>query len=524
MDQTSRGRSVGATSWRGRACAAATMMTLMTIAGCGGGRSGATTPVAAGGTTLPALLATVPDDAGVVLHVPPGLVELFASVDGAFATDELRGSLREMKAEGGIARVLAAVGEEATAEGGKGAAAVGWRRGESEVVMWGRGSMGVLRVRLDGVALAASLARAERASGTPLPRKTWQGRPYYDLHRSDDARPTWLLGRVTDHELVLMWTGAVDRDLPVLMDDGPPARPFDGERVVATSFPGRGAEAHFGMMFDPRWVADLMAEYGDERGDERPCADAVLGLSSGLPRIHWAWARSAAATEVTMTVALDRATAARLARDVGPIPRWSPDDRQVAFGIGLPLATAIEVMLPWAERIDRIGPACGRPAGVAAPLRMVASMGPVAAIRAASMSIDPRTERGVMVVRPDDLARFWASLRQFGPLRPLPPMIGEHLSLPGMVITSDGESLLIGVGSPADEVALDRAATLPPGPRTLALMTIGEDAVATFAAEESDSDEERAQSRQFMEWVSAMDIEVGVRGDHLIVRTTFRHR
>ncbi len=497
----------------------AAVAAIAATAGCGGGRGGGPGPVGARATTRAPVMAWVPADARMVFHVPAGLDQMMpadAGGDGDGPDDDDVDGLRATSPAGPVlAAFFAAGGNDLPGM----MRAYGWRPGESEAVVWARGTMGVVRTRLDTAALRASLARAEQASGHTLPTATWRGRSYYRLYDGEGAQPTRLIGRVTDDDLVLMWTRDVERDLPALMEDRPPARGFDGAPVVDTIFPGHGDEAHFALMIDPRWPGEIAAEL-DASGAAQPCGRASLAMLARLPPIHLAWARSATTVEVAATVALEHATGARLERELTALPHWSADERQLALGFGLPLTTALDVVMPWVGELERVAGACGQPLTLAPVLGGLTGFGPLAAIRSGSMIIDVQSESGVIVVGLDDVARFWAGLRTLGPLRPQPPLVGERIRLPGAVITSDGSALLVATGDRLDERQLDRVAALPPGPRVVVAMLLGEDGLTALAREDGDD----PGAARLLGWIKAMALDASVRDDHLIVRWVFHRR
>lgn len=501
-------------------CAAAVVVA---IAGCkGGGGGGGGGPLGARATTLAPVLSTVPADAQAVFHLPAGLFALLPASAEADAREGMLEDTAELRDGDGDEPIFGALVEQMAAGPGAIGRTLGWQPGTSEVVAWGRGTTGVLRVRLDGAALRASLARAERSAKRTLAAVSWKGRAYYPLVRAKDAKEVHVAARIDDHELLLLWTRDLDRDLPLLMNDAPPSSSFDPTRVVEAMFPGRGAEAHFAMMVDPRWFTDIVAEMEsagalDDAGElGTPCGRTVLGLFGRLPAFHWAWARSATATELASTIQIGHPAAEQLTRDLSPIPRWAAKQQDLAMGIGVAPTTVLAVVEPWVERVDQAISACGGELGLTGQLRMVAKLPPLAAIRSMSITMDPVTENAVVAVRPDDVTRFWAQLRSLGPLRVQPPAIGEHVQLPGMVVTTDGDSLLVAVGE--DEGMLDRA-PVGRGPAALAMLVVGEDALAQFGREEADEDDE-----EFLRWVKGMSIELGVRDDRLVSRWVFQHR
>ena len=489
----------------------------MAIGGCGGGSAARGSLGARGGALAP-VMATVPADAGVVLHLPVGVFALMPRSMEAELRQGWSEAVADPSIESDLDAVVHAMLEDALARPGSMGGAIGWQPGTGEVVAWSRGAMGLVRVRLDGSVLRASLERAERKSGRKLATAVWRGQAYYPLHRPDGAEPH-VLARVTDREALVLLTREPERDLPLLMDDAPQARPFDPSPVVEAMFPGRGAEAHFAMMVDPGWLGDLAAAL-DETGESKtPCARAGLALLGRLPAVHTAWARSADVTEIASAIALDRGSARQIAAGLSPIPRWSDTPPGLVMGVGLAPSTALEVIGPWLRQADELAAVCGQSLGLANKLQVASSLAPLAAIRAVSVTMDPARNNGVLAVRPDDVARFWAQLRGLvSILRAQPPAIGERLRLPGAVVTSDGASLLMAMGDPLDETWLDRAPA-GDGPAALAAFVLGEDALAQLAREDPDDG-----SEQFLRWVRAAAVDLRLQGEQLVVRWVFQHR
>lgn len=488
------------------------------LVGCRGGDP-ARPSLSAQATTLAPAMATVPADARVVMHLPPGLLELVPADAEAEIRKGWADDTGELGREG-IQPVIRAVMEEMTASPGAMGRTIGWQPGTSEIVAWARGTMGLVRVRLDGAALRASLARAEARSGRKVPVAVWRGQPYYQLHTTDDARRMHLLGRVADREALLLWTPDPERDLPVLMSDAPPRAAFDPGRVVEAMFPGRADRAHFAMMFDPRWFGELATELDDEGELGKPCGRAVVALVDQLPQVHWAWADDGHALEVASSIEVGKPTADRLARDVSPIPRWGAPGPYLALGMGVGPLTVLDVITPWAAELDRTASACGERLGLAEKLGAVAGIrGLLGSIRGASFAMDPATESGVIALRPDDLTRFWAQIRSFAPLRAQPPATGERLRVPGAVLTSDGASLVGTFGDRLDEGWLDRLPRTD-GPAALVAITAGGGVLQYFAREDGDVDED---DQRILDWMKSVTVELGVQGSHLVWRWVIQH-
>ncbi|HVV85962.1 MAG TPA: hypothetical protein VHE35_23040 [Kofleriaceae bacterium] len=481
-------------------------------AGCGGGHAAAGGPLAARAPTLPPLLAMVPADAGAVIDLAPGLVELLPAAAAKDAYKGLAEDRDDEKAKGH--RLAAAFLGQLVAGDGAITRTLGWRPGQSEAVAWARGRTLVIRARVDGAALEANLERAEVESGERLERRTWHERTYVVLP-DDDGRV--VLARAGGDEAVFVWTGDPDHDVALLMDDQPAARPFDTARVVSKVFPGR-TDGHFGMMVDPSWFIELA---GDDLAKDlgADCQRAVADLLHELPPLEAAWARTDTETEIAAALQLAPGTVAKLARGLAPIPRWPVSSRYATLGFGLSAAAAIDVVTPWMGELDRIGRPCGQGFDVSAALRMVSSLPLVTQLERGVALMDPRTEAFALAMKPTDIASYWAALRTImPPLRPQPPAVGERLEMPQLLVTSDGESLFATQGHEEDEPLLADLRAAKPGPAAIFAMVMSDEVLASG----DDADDEGL--KQLLKWVSGMAFEVGVRDQYLTARVVFRHR
>ncbi len=483
----------------------AVAVTIM-IAGCGSRPAKAPAAVQARGGGAPPLLATVPADAGIVIHIAPGLVETLPAV----AAEQFRASLADDPDPPGS--LDAAFTAELLAQPSL-AQAVGWRPGKSEVVAWAKGKTLVVRARVDGAAIRGLLDRAERRSGKPIARTTLDGRSYLTWTADDGARG---YARIDDDEVIALMSDSGERALSLLTEA--PVRAFDPRPLVDALFPGR-ADAHFGAMIDPSWLMDVAGDEVLAQLPNQACVGAIAEVVAELPSLNYAWARSATATEIAAAVKLPPDTAATLARGVAPIPRWLVDERYATMGFGISVPSAVEVVQPWAARFDQLASRCGESAGAVTGLAMLSSLPPVTQIERGSMVMDLRSETFALAIKPVDLARFWAALTALAPLRPLPPAAGERLTVPGARLSSDGSSLLVATPSALGDDLLANLASAPAGPTALFAMVLGKGSLAASLADDPDDD-----ARQFLQWVSGMAFEVGVERGHLVTRAAFRHR
>lgn len=517
MDRSSRGtgsHGVGGGARQGARLAAVALV--VALVGCGHGARTAPASASRGGP-LPSLLSLVPADAGFILHVAPGLVERLPDL----ATTSFRQGMAssEGRDDGPLERAL--LGDLLRPE--PMAPKLGWRVGHSEVVAWAEGKQFVAHARIDGAALRATLERAAAASGRALPRKEWQGQAYL-AWPGDDGQT--MLARLDDDEAVLMSSTDPDRDLPRLFARGPAARPFDPTPTLTSLFPGR-ADAHFGLRFDPAWITSVAADELTTEAPNRACAKAVVRWLGRLPAIDYAWASDGATTELATAMRLAAPTAARLSQQTGPIPHWLVTEDLMVMGFGAAPVAVLEATLPLAEELEHIMGSCERPVELVQPLRQLATLPILGEIRGGSFVGDFRTESFAVAVLPADLGRLWSSLRSLSPipLRAQPPARGERYALPGMVVTSDGTSLLAAQDDDRSRALLAELTSAGDGPTVLAAMAMGEGVLSALAADKDyDSEEEARNARLFWSWFSGMALEVGLRDDRLVSRVILRHR
>jgi hypothetical protein len=462
-----------------RARALAALAAAVGLAGgaCGGGKGAApATPLAGSPIADPAdrLMAFVPPDVTFVFvrDQQAGLADRFSDISQVAGA--LQGARAALDPSDGPGTAFFAALLDALVVPGAARDAIGWREGESALVMYGLGFDTYVRATLDGARLRATLDGAAAKSRFPLVPVTTGGHTYYRVEIPTPAFSMWLVLRVDDRGLVAGLGGDAARLLDQVLADRPSGPRFDTAAVVAAAYPDRRPQARFSMAIFPQRLSAALRALVVRRpawlAPVQACAEAGAELLAVTPSFRFAWVPAPGRFEAVGLLDVAPATADRLARELQPIPRWSDDDARMRAGIGVGPRTLLDVVQPWLDVVDTVGRACSdEESGGGSSLAMLRSMmapPPMALIGSAMIEVEPRSRSVTAVVGARDPQALWAAIRSMVPLRPQPPAPGEQVSFQGAVFMSGGGTLGVAVGD-GGAAALTALMAGEPGPREL---------------------------------------------------------
>lgn len=445
-------------------------------AGCGGGKGAARpAPLTGAAVADPAdrLMAFVPPDVTFVFvrDQQAGLADRFSDIS------QIAGSLKTARAaldpSDGPGTAFGAALLDALVVPGAARDALGWREGQSVLVMYGIGFDTYVRATLDGARVRATLEAAAARSRFPLVPITAGGHAYYRIEIPTPAFSMWLVLRIDADGAVAALGGDPDRLLEQVLADRPTGPRFDTAAVIAAAYPDRRAQARFSMAIFPQRLAAALTGVVARRPPwlvpAQACAEAGAELLAATPSFRFAWVPAPGRFEAVGLLDVAPTTADRLARELQPIPRWSDDDARMRAGIGVGPRTLIEVVEPWLDAVDGLGRACGDGAGGGGSLTAVRAMlapPPMALIGSALIEFEPRRNAFTAVVGARDPQALWAAIRSMVPLRPQPPAPGEQVGFQGAVFMGGGDALGVAAGDGAG-AALSELMAGGPGPREL---------------------------------------------------------